>query len=195
MSAVADAIITYALIHRLTTPIKDTKAFKMGLVDETGMVTEKGKSDHTEQARDALTLLDRLVFKLKRIWKLTPSLIKFTSSYAVALAALKEENECFSHLGNELTESVARIVEGTGVLPYAEIHIVESAKDASFVRKLIEAYQESPAMVEEVMAGNAVSSGQVAGLATEPVITKEKQKKIVSGANGCETGRHVVEFI
>ena len=93
MSAVSDAIITYALLKRITTPIKETRAYKMGLVNDEGAVTEKGHHDHSEQARDALTLLDRLVFKLKRIWKYTPALLKFVSSYSFALAALKEEEQ------------------------------------------------------------------------------------------------------
>jgi hypothetical protein len=59
-----DAIMSFILIKKLVTPIAQSQAYKMGLVNSAGKVIKEPKTD-TENA--ALTLMDRIVFKLKRL--------------------------------------------------------------------------------------------------------------------------------
>jgi hypothetical protein len=59
-----DSIISYLLIKRLVTPITRSKAFSLKLVNNAGRVIKQPK---TEEERSALTVLDKLVFKLKRL--------------------------------------------------------------------------------------------------------------------------------
>ena len=59
-----DSIISYLLIRKLICPIIKSKAYQLGLVDITGKVI-KEPSNPTEES--ALTVLDKLVFKLKRL--------------------------------------------------------------------------------------------------------------------------------
>jgi len=59
-----DTILTYILIKKLVTPIVRTDAYKLGLVNNAGKVLHE-PSDPKE--RGALTLLDKVVFKLKRL--------------------------------------------------------------------------------------------------------------------------------
>lgn len=59
-----DDIISFILIKKLITPIVKTDGYKLGLVDNAAKVKREPK---TEQEKDALTILDRVVFKLKRL--------------------------------------------------------------------------------------------------------------------------------
>ena len=59
-----DSIISYLLIRKLICPIIKSKAYQLGLVDITGKLI-KEPSNPTEES--ALTVLDKLVFKLKRL--------------------------------------------------------------------------------------------------------------------------------
>jgi len=59
-----DNIISYILIKKLVTPITRTKTYSLGLVNNAGRVI---KEPETEAERHALTVLDKLVFKLKRL--------------------------------------------------------------------------------------------------------------------------------
>lgn len=59
-----DTIMTYILIKKIVQPIVRTPAYKLGLVNQSGKVLHEPNND-TE--RNALTVLDRLVFKLKRL--------------------------------------------------------------------------------------------------------------------------------
>ena len=59
-----DSAIVLLIIKKLTKPIVQTQAYKLGLVNGNGMVI---KVPDTASERSSLTLLDRFAFKLKRL--------------------------------------------------------------------------------------------------------------------------------
>jgi hypothetical protein len=59
-----DALVTYLLLKKLMTPIFNSEAYKLKLVDGAGRVI---KEPTLQKEKDALSLLDRFVFKLKRL--------------------------------------------------------------------------------------------------------------------------------
>lgn len=59
-----DNIISYIFIKKLVTPIVKSSAYKMGLVNNAGSVVRKPRN---AKERNALTVLDKLIFKLKRL--------------------------------------------------------------------------------------------------------------------------------
>lgn len=59
-----DALITYLFLKKLMTPVHSMEAFKLKIVDNTGRVI---KEPETEKEKGALTLLDRLILKIKRL--------------------------------------------------------------------------------------------------------------------------------
>lgn len=198
MSALSDAIITYAIIRKFTTPIKETKAFQLGLVDENGYPTYKSKHDDSEVNRDAYTLLDRLVFKLKRSFKSMPAFTKLIGGYAAALSFIKESVECnefevFENLDKFKADYWGSVVLGESIVQYDEHIVIQIAENDSLLARLVEAYEKGTqdsvcedvaAVVADGGSGNSVSSGQVQGLATEPVITSQAQKKWVQKNKG-----------
>ena len=85
-----DAVITYRILKKLTTPFNETEAFKLGIVDAKGKVLKKEHELRSDEERAAYTLLDRLVFRLKRIIEKVPSENKKLVSMAAALLLIKE---------------------------------------------------------------------------------------------------------
>lgn len=59
-----DAVMSFILIKKIVTPITQSKAFKLGLVNSAGKILREPKTD---EENDALTLLDKIVFKMKRL--------------------------------------------------------------------------------------------------------------------------------
>jgi len=59
-----DTILTYILVKKLVTPIVKTEAYKLGLVDLIGKVI---KEPSTPLEESALTTLDKVIFKMKRL--------------------------------------------------------------------------------------------------------------------------------
>lgn len=199
MSAMSDAIITYAILRKFVTPIIDSPAYKLGLVDDTGRPTKKSQYDKTESARDAYTLLDRFVFKLKQIVARMPAAVKLLGSYAAALEFIKEDADdsypLFEqfHPNNHNFEYWNKVLLGEETVKFQDHFIVMIAESPSLLTKLVEAYEAGTQDIVAEEMGAAIAGGgepsgntvsQVQGLATEPVISKKTQKKWVDKNKG-----------
>lgn len=90
MSRFVDAIIAYRILRKLTTPFEQTDAFKLGIIDKRGRILRKFGELNTDEERDSYTLLDRLVWRVKRIIERVPVENKNLASFAAALALIKE---------------------------------------------------------------------------------------------------------
>lgn len=85
-----DVYYTFRFLRQLVTPWNETKAFKLGLVDENGKVLRKAK---TPEEKDAYTLFFRLVYNLKRLLNKVPFGKTKLASYAAALWLIKENTK------------------------------------------------------------------------------------------------------
>jgi hypothetical protein len=59
-----DALVTYLFLKKLMTPVFNMPAYRMKLIDNAGRII---KEPVTSQEKDALTLLDKLILKIKRL--------------------------------------------------------------------------------------------------------------------------------
>ena len=86
-----DVYYTFRFLRQLVTPWKETKAYKLGLVDENGKVLRKAV---TPEEKDAYTLFFRLVYNIKRLLNKVPLVGKTKlASYAAALWLIKENTK------------------------------------------------------------------------------------------------------
>lgn len=105
LTRAGDLVYTFRFLKLLTTDFKDTDAFKLGIIDETGKRI-KGKPVKTDEEKSAYTPFHRLVFNVKR---LIPG--GKIGSYASALYLIKEN---FIQSDGKIEQL---IVENTGVDP------------------------------------------------------------------------------
>lgn len=99
----------------LTQPFKDTKAFELGLIDKDGNRVKSRKIE-TRDEKAAYTMLDRLVFNLKRIINKVPFGKSKFASYAIALALLKEETKMSASQTDELCEDFYKYLKENNLL-------------------------------------------------------------------------------
>ena len=59
-----DTAVVYLLVKKLITPITQTQAYKLGLINNTGVII---RVPTTDKEHDALTILDRFMLLLKRL--------------------------------------------------------------------------------------------------------------------------------
>lgn len=85
-----DVYYTFRFLRQLVTPWSETKAFKLGLVDENGKVLRKAK---TPEEKDAYTLFFRLVYNIKRLLNKVPGGKTKLASYAAALWLVHENTK------------------------------------------------------------------------------------------------------
>ena len=88
MGRAIDLFVTYRFIRLLTTPFKESEAFKLGIIDEVGKRTDKKIT--TSQEKNAYTVLHKLVYNIKKIFEKVPGLRTKVGTYAAALFLLKD---------------------------------------------------------------------------------------------------------
>lgn len=94
-----DYIIIFRIAKALVRPIKKWDAFKMGIIDEEG---NKVRDPETNEEKDAYTLLDRFILKVKRL------IGKHKLRVLTAALLLQEENERTHLTDKELIEHYQR---------------------------------------------------------------------------------------
>jgi hypothetical protein len=111
-SGIGDVYTSYSIIKRLTTPFKDTDAYRLGVIDENGKYLIP-KSQRTTEQNDAVGMLDRIVFNLKKIMSKLPGGDSKIASYAAALWLIKETRETteteFLHFMVESKDEIAEL--------------------------------------------------------------------------------------
>jgi len=146
-------VVLYKLISRMIKPIKKTKAYELGIVDEKGKILRKRRTLKTKEEKDALTRLDIFVFNLKRV--LGPLGRSKLANIVGAMYLLKEQDnlEIFDDEENRFV-------------------LIES-RYASFLESLS---REDYLFIEEIV--NAVGDGSnIAGITDDPPVDLKKKKK------------------
>ena len=100
----------YKFLRILTTPFASTDAFKLGIIDEKGKILIKKSKLKSIEQKEAYTMFDRLVWKLKRLLEKISFGKTRIASYAAALWLIKEENN-FNGTDKELQESFLDFLE------------------------------------------------------------------------------------
>lgn len=181
MSKLLDTIVVFRILKRLTTPWEKTKAYKHGIIDKKGKILRKTK-ELTNAEKNDYTMLDRLVFNLKRTLQKVPG-GAMLGSYIAALALIKEyvETETNKETANLLIEKL----EEHNIIPAQEY-------DLSTVEGFMEAWEDE--MVREMTSG-AAFGGRMSGAGSNADINatgmagidqplkKKKKRKLESVMN------------
>jgi hypothetical protein len=120
MGRFVDSIITYRILKMLTTPFEDTDAYKLGIIDGRGKELKKLSTLNSADEKDAYTILNRMIFRIKRIIEKVPVENKKLATYAAALSLVKEhadvnnepidlESMFIDRLHEDLTEEISYI--------------------------------------------------------------------------------------
>ena len=152
MGRAIDLFVTYRFLRILTTPFKDTDAYKLGIIDEKGnrIMLPKPKTGVkilkpqvelvTSEQKNSYTILHKLVFNIKKLFAKVPGLRTKVGTYAASLFLLKDtfkehvedpdmfEKQFMKYLKEndiELDDSISEEVIGFGeILPKGEYVLV-----------------------------------------------------------------------
>lgn len=166
MSRFVDSVIAYRILRLLVIPFNESEAYKLGIIDSKGKELKRMAQLNTVAERDAYTILHRMIFRIKRIIEKVPIENKKLSSFAAALALIKEhandkyepvdlETKFLDKLNTNLTEEM-EFVEG-----------FISKKNTLTFRQF---WEDAP-------ANNAAATPGVAGLTGDPPVSKKAQRR------------------
>lgn len=89
ISSAGDLFYAFRFLKLLTTQWKDTEAFKLGVIDENGVVIKKS-NERSSEDKSAFTIFHKLVFNVKRLLEKLPFGKTKLASYAAALFLIRE---------------------------------------------------------------------------------------------------------
>lgn len=97
-----DLWITYQFLRKLTTPFSEWPAYKVGVIDENGVILKKAKNRLSKEEQASFTKFDLLVLKFKTLLEKIPGGNTKFGSYTTALWLIKENsatsfNELYSN--------------------------------------------------------------------------------------------------
>lgn len=146
MSSALDTVVGIRILKLLSTPIKKSKAFELGIIDAQG----KKLRDPTSNERQHYTFLNRFVFKVQYALTKSPNMQgKRLLSFAAAMALLREYKE----------ED-----DNTEVMSLLELHMLDET--VQLQARLLERKVLSFRSYMDEM--NGVGGGAVAGIGVGP---------------------------
>ena len=188
----------FSFLKRLVTKFEKTDAYKLGIIDKKGKVLIKKRDFTTIEQRNAFTMMDTLIFNLKKLLGKIPFGKTTIASYAAALLLLREEKnlkmltdekileEKFSNLYEDMLhewgEESVELLEGdmeadrkAGIKwvdnpDWKKLHDMDLQMVKDFLKHK-EVKEDAPA--------NAMAAGGIAGSAEagdDPPVRKKKKK-------------------
>lgn len=172
-----DTIIIFRILRKLTTPWEKTDAFKTGLIDKTGKILVK-KKDRTPEQKKAFTLLDRMVFNLKRLLSKVPGGKSQLGSYVAALALIKEYVE--QETNKETSVALVEKLENYQLIPKQKHDIGTPEGYLDAMEEEIMREMTSGASFGGALSGAGSNADiNATGLAgVDPVLGQKKNKKL-----------------
>jgi hypothetical protein len=155
VSRLTDAYVTYRILRLLATPIENSDAYKMGIINADG---KKIKNPTTPAEKDAYSLLQRFIFKVQRALVKSPDRnAKRLLTVAAALSILREHDE------TTLETYTEQDIE-------ALLDMYETDESVERQSKLLEhnVISFNTFLSEEGVVANAVGGGGIDGIGVGP---------------------------
>lgn len=155
----SDLFVLYTFLKKLTTPFEETKAYELGIIDSNGKILRKRSTLNTSEEKSAYTLMDTLIFNIKKIMAKVPFGGSRIASYAASLFLLKESKNYKFLINEDVLEEKFLDFYKTN---YEQDHFLF---EATSTLKLFESIEEE--IVDEEPA-NSAGGGGIAGIGVGP---------------------------
>ena len=102
LAGIGNIYFVYQFLKKLVTPFNKTKAFELGIIDETGKILKRRRDLETSEEKDAYNLSDTLIWNIKKLMGKIPGGKSRLASYAAALWLIKEQQDGYKITEEEL---------------------------------------------------------------------------------------------
>ena len=112
-SPLINLYVVYQILKKLTTPFRETSAFRLGIIDADGNVLRKRHTLRTQEEQDSSTVLDTMIWKLRRLLEKLPGGKSKIASFAASLWLISESKNLiyYSQNGDILKEDLKIYLE------------------------------------------------------------------------------------
>ena len=102
LAGIGNIYFVYQFLKKLVTPFNKTKAFELGIIDETGKILKRRRDLEGSEEKDAYNLSDTLIWNVKKLMGKIPGGKSRLASYAAALWLIKEQQDGYKITEEEL---------------------------------------------------------------------------------------------
>ena len=102
LAGIGNIYFVYQFLKKLVTPFNKTKAFELGIIDETGKILKRRRDLEGSEEKDAYNLSDTLIWNIKKLMGKIPGGKSRLASYAAALWLIKEQQDGYKITEEEL---------------------------------------------------------------------------------------------
>ena len=199
----------YFFVKKMATPFKKTEAYKLGIIDEKGKILKQMKDLESDKERKAYTLLDRVIWNIKKLMSFIPGGGSMLAGVAAATALLMKEE-----MGYDVSDRLVQVMLEAARNPKTDEDMIQKISDMwekskgnvrkfkmdmkraklddralnkaglqDFVDELIggNISEIEPVEQEEGMPTNNVGGGEIAGI-KEPFRRKKMKSESVDKA-------------
>ena len=114
----------YFFVKKMATPFKKTKAYKLGIIDEKGNILKKMKELESDEERKAYTLLDRVIWNIKKLMSFIPGGGSMLAGVAAATALLMKEE-----MGYEVSDKLVQVMLEAARNPATDEDMIQKISD------------------------------------------------------------------
>ena len=114
----------YFFVKKMATPFKKTKAYKLGIIDEKGNILKKMKELESDEERKAYTLLDRVIWNIKKLMSFIPGGGSMLAGVAAATALLMKEE-----IGYDVSDKLVQVMLEAARNPATDEDMIQKISD------------------------------------------------------------------
>ena len=114
----------YFFVKKMATPFEKTEAYKLGIIDKKGKVLKPMKELTSDKERKAYTLLDRVIWNIKKLMSFIPGGGSMLAGVAAATALLMKEN-----MGYEVSDRLVQVMLEAAMNPKTDEDMIQKISD------------------------------------------------------------------
>jgi len=114
----------YFFVKKMATPFKKTKAYKLGIIDDKGNILKKMKELESDEERKAYTLLDRVIWNIKKLMSFIPGGGSMLAGVAAATALLMKEE-----MGYDVSDKLVQVMLEAARNPATDEDMIQKISD------------------------------------------------------------------
>ena len=114
----------YFFVKKMATPFEKTEAYKLGIIDKKGNILKKMKELTDDKERKAYTLLDRVIWNIKKLMSFIPGGGSMLAGVAAATALLMKEE-----MGYDVSDKLVQVMLEAARNPATDEDMIQKISD------------------------------------------------------------------
>ena len=124
MTGAFNLATAYFFVKKMATPFEKTEAYKLGIIDKKGKILKQMKDLESDKERKAYTLLDRVIWNIKKLMSFIPGGGSMLAGVAAATALLMKEE-----MGYDVSDRLVQVMLEAARNPNTDEDMIQKISD------------------------------------------------------------------